>query len=84
MMFCFLGSKFCRDVLSPLFNLEKKMNCPIREKTADGRVVGRCWFHLPDERTCPRHGDVSVAVEKYKKDKSLTNEDAIVYRDPLG
>lgn len=34
-------------------------NCPVQERTADGRPVGRCWFHLPDGKTCPRHGDVS-------------------------
>ena len=39
-----------------------KMNCPINEQTADGKTCGRCWFHLPDGVTCPRHGDVSVEV----------------------
>jgi hypothetical protein len=38
-------------------------NCPIRERTADGRVVGRCWFHCPDG-VCPRHGDVRYALER--------------------
>lgn len=38
------------------------MNCPINEMTGDGAVVGRCWFHLPDGVTCPRHGDVSKEV----------------------
>ena len=23
-------------------------NCPVREHTADGRSVGRCWFYCPD------------------------------------
>lgn len=35
-------------------------NCPVRETTADGDSVGRCWFWLGDDgNTCPRHGDVS-------------------------
>ena len=42
-------------------------SCPINEQTGDGRTCGRCWFHLPDGKTCPRHGDVSIAVEHYKK-----------------
>ncbi len=40
-------------------------NCPINEQTADGAIVGRCWFYLKDGKTCPRHGDVSKAVERY-------------------
>ena len=51
-----------------------KMNCPIREKTADGVSVGRCWFHLPDGNTCPRHGDVSEAVKQFKETDKLTDE----------
>ncbi len=31
------------------------MNCPVREKTADGAPVGRCWFYMRDG-VCPRHG----------------------------
>ena len=50
------------------------MNCPINEMTADGIRVGRCWFYLPDGKTCPRHGDVSKAVEKYERDGKLTLE----------
>ena len=49
-------------------------NCPIRERTADGISVGRCWYHLPDKKTCPRHGDVSAAVEHYKETGELTDE----------
>ena len=50
------------------------MNCPIVEKTGDGIFVGRCWFHLPDEKTCPRHGNVSQAVKRFKETKKLTDE----------
>lgn len=49
-------------------------NCPIREQTGDGRVVGRCWFYLPDGKTCPRHGDVSVEVERYINEGCTTLE----------
>ena len=48
-------------------------NCPINERTGDGILVGRCWFSLKNNK-CPRHGDVSKAVEKYKIDGTLTNE----------
>lgn len=50
------------------------MNCPINEQTADGAVVGRCWFYLPDGKTCKRHGDVSDAVERYMLQTKLTLE----------
>lgn len=50
-------------------------NCPIREVTADGVSVGRCYFHLPDGKTCERHGDVSWEVEHHKKTGLLTRED---------
>lgn len=45
---------------------EEVRNCPINEQTADGVSVGRCWFNLPDGKTCPRHGDVSLAVAYYR------------------
>lgn len=50
------------------------MNCPINERTADGDLVGRCWFYLPDGVTCPRHGNVSEAVEVFNRTKRLTAE----------
>ena len=40
-------------------------HCPINEQTGDGQPCGRCWHYLADGTTCPRHGDVSVEVEKY-------------------
>lgn len=49
-------------------------HCPIRERTADGVAVGRCWFYLPDGRTCPRHGDVAEAVERIRATGKLTDE----------
>lgn len=49
-------------------------NCPIREKTADGNFVGRCWHHLKDGKTCPRHGNVSKEIIHYDKTGELTDE----------
>jgi hypothetical protein len=49
-------------------------NCPINEQTGDGDVVGRCWMYMADGFTCPRHGDVSAAVARYKSTKELTLE----------
>lgn len=50
------------------------MNCPINEQTADGRTCGRCWFHLPDGKTCPRHGDVSDEVARFEETGHCTLE----------
>ena len=50
------------------------MNCPIMEQTGDGRSCGRCWFHLPDDKICPRHGDVSEEVETFMKTGKTTLE----------
>ena len=58
------------------------MNCPIKEQTGDGEVVGRCWFHLPDGKTCPRHGDVSVEVEFFEATGKTTLENK--QRERLG
>ena len=49
-------------------------NCPIRERTADGIAVGRCWYYLPDGKRCPRHGDVSAAVEVFNATGRLSDE----------
>ncbi len=48
-------------------------NCPILEKTADGDLVGRCFFFCRDD-VCPRHGDVKDAFEKYRETGQLTFE----------
>jgi len=50
------------------------MNCPINEEIADGDLVGRCWFHLEDGKTCERHGDVSVAVSMFESNGKLVKE----------
>lgn len=48
-------------------------NCPIRERTADGFSVGRCWMKLTNQ-VCPRHGDVTKAVEVYKQGGGLSED----------
>ena len=48
-------------------------NCPINERTADGVLVGRCWFHCPGD-ICPRHGDVSAELKLYRETGRLTKE----------
>lgn len=59
------------------------MNCPINEQTADGEYVGRCWFHLPDGKTCPRHGDVEEEVRVFRRSGSLTRENIMRVRKGL-
>lgn len=51
-------------------------NCPIRERTADGVSVGRCWHWLgwDGERICERHGDVNAQVEAYIKTGQLQED----------
>ena len=52
-----------------------KNNCPIREITADGESVGRCWFYTGHNEMCPRHGDVSLALAIFRETGKLTRED---------
>ena len=59
------------------------MNCPINEQTGSRVVVGRCWFHLPDGKTCPRHGDVSAPVAKFECEGRLTLESDHDYQKGL-
>ena len=59
------------------------MNCPIMEQTGDGKTCGRCWFHLPDGKTCPRHGDVEVEVEHFKTTGRTTLEDTMRKRKDM-
>ena len=51
-------------------------NCAVREKTADGVSVGRCWFFTDyDENTgvlhCTRHGNVTAIQEHFHKTGEL-------------
>lgn len=50
-----------------------KNNCPIIERTGDGRSVGRCWYYCPEDQ-CPRHGDVSKELEHFRSEGRLTDE----------
>ena len=47
-------------------------NCAVRERTADGKPVGPCCFHLEGGTTCPRHGKV-----KAKGEGKMTKRDVI-------
>lgn len=58
-------------------------NCPINEQTADGTVVGRCYCYLPDGQTCPRHGNVSQEIERYKEHGLTTLENVMRRRKGL-
>lgn len=53
-------------------------NCAVREHTADGVSVGRCWHWVGNkpltEATCPRHGDVSAVQRRYAETGELTND----------
>jgi hypothetical protein len=53
--------------------------CPIRERTGDGRPVGRCWYHCPGD-VCPRHGDVSGPLTEYRATGRLTDENDLPQR----
>jgi len=59
------------------------MNCPINEQTGDGVSCGRCWFHLPDGKTCPRHGDVADEVRRFKETGHTTLENVMRKRKGL-
>lgn len=49
-------------------------NCPIREQTADGICVGRCWYFMSDGHTCPLHGDVQPEIDAYRETGVTTLE----------
>lgn len=38
--------------------------CPVREHTADGFPVGRCW-HTLSKGNCPIHGNVLELIIKW-------------------
>lgn len=50
------------------------LNCAINEQTGDGITVGRCWAFVSDNDQCPRHGDVSEVMERYRRTGKLTKE----------
>lgn len=47
--------------------------CAVRERTADGVSVGRCYFQVVNDQ-CQRHGDVRKVQEHYAKTGRLTDE----------
>lgn len=47
--------------------------CAVRERTADGVSVGRCYHHVVDGK-CPRHGDVTEVQKRYRETGRLTDE----------
>lgn len=48
-------------------------SCAVRERTADGVSVGRCFHHSPGG-ICPRHGDVSAVQRRFAETGKLTDE----------
>jgi len=50
--------------------------CAVRERTADGDNVGRCYFHTVGGM-CPRHGDVAAVQRHYVETGRLTDERAL-------
>jgi hypothetical protein len=48
-------------------------SCAVNERTADGTLVGRCWFRVVEGR-CERHGDVAKVQEEYARTGRLTDE----------
>lgn len=48
--------------------------CAVREHTADGVNVGRCWHFVGDKCVCPRHGDVAAVMKLYRETGKLTND----------
>ena len=68
-----MGNYKHRGMISPLPVLMDK-NCAILERTADGRSVGRCFFHVGDADVCPRHGDVFEVQEHYRKTGNLSED----------
>lgn len=69
-----------KNILDKQFNQFKNCtciapcNCAVKERTADGVSVGRCWFHTNEEGgrlICPRHGDVTTIQERFKQTGEL-------------
>ena len=49
-------------------------NCAVRQYTADGTPVGRCFYYLDDGHTCPRHGDVARVQAHYEATGKLVDD----------
>ena len=48
--------------------------CAVLERTRDDAELGRCHMPLKDGKTCPRHGDVTEAMVRYRTTGELTDE----------
>jgi hypothetical protein len=57
--------------------------CAVRERTADGVSVGRCWFKL-ENGVCPRHGDVREVQKNFKATGRLTDENDLKLVQAMG
>jgi hypothetical protein len=55
-------------------------NCAVRQHTADGVSVGRCWHWLGEGayKVCPIHGDVTDVQLRYGADGTLTDDQALL------
>lgn len=52
--------------------------CAVRERTADGTNVGRCWFRLDEKDICPRHGNVSELMKIFRETGKLQEDPRII------
>ena len=59
-------------------------NCAVLEVTGDGETCGRCWYYVGEKDVCPRHGDVSDVMQKYRETGKLTLETEMSARLPDG
>lgn len=58
-------------------SIQWDQNCAVRERTADGISVGRCWFSLDlvDGRwLCPRHGNVTEVQTVFHNTGNLSED----------
>ena len=60
--------------MTPIHGKADARNCAIREFTADGVSVGRCWHYLGYTNVCPRHGDVAAVQQHFVETGELTND----------
>ena len=61
----------------PLCDMADLRNCAVRERTADGVSVGRCWTYLDEKDNrlfCPRHGDVSKCQKHFEETRELSED----------
>lgn len=54
--------------------LLRPKNCAVRQYTADGVPVGRCWYYVGEDNVCPIHGDVAEIQKRLAETGKLTDE----------